>query len=169
MKWLAKLDRIAGKTLLALAMACMIGLFLILIGNVIVRQFSLGSFMGWYSEVAEILFAWMVMLIASVLCRNKEHFQIDLLKMKLGRKRGFYVLAFFTNLIALVFFLYLLYYGAKLTQGASQTMPILRIEKRWAYLCLPFNAFFLSVYSLRDVIESLLYTLGKKPLPSGTN
>ncbi len=169
MKWLAKLDNIIGKALLALAMTCMICLFVLLIGNVAVRQFSLGSWMNWYSEVAEILFAWMVMLGASVLCRNKEHFQIDLLRMKYGKRKGFYYLEFFTNLIALVFFLYLLYYGAKLTQGASQTMPVLRIEKRWAYLCLPFNAFFLSAYSLRDVIESLLYAMGKKPLPDHAN
>lgn len=163
---LAKLDRFVGNVLLVMALTCFCCLFVILLGNLAARLYGMGNVMGWYTEVAEILFGWMVMCSASILCRKRGHFRVDLLEMKYGHRRGYYLLDFLTNLAALLFFVALLYYGVKLTWNATQTMPVLHIERFWAYLCVPFNAFFLCVYTLRDAIRSLNILTGREPLPA---
>ncbi len=154
MKTLAKIDSYVGGFLLCGAMVCFIALFFVLMGNLAVRLLELGNVMGWYTDLAEILFGWMVLFAAAVLAHHREHFRIDLLDMYFGKKRWFHALSVFTNIVALVFFLLLLYYSFLLFLGASQTMSVLQIERRWAYLCIPFNSLFLCIYALRDVALS---------------
>jgi TRAP-type C4-dicarboxylate transport system permease small subunit len=164
-KTLAKIDECVGRILLAAALFCFVALLAVLTGNLAIRLLAFGNLMGWYTDVTEILFGWMVLLAASVLARHREHFRIDLLHMSLGKCRWFYILEFTTNIIALVFFALLFHYGAKLFLGAPQTMSVLGIARRWAYLCIPFNAVFLCLYTLRDVVRSFMIMAGKMPVP----
>ena len=166
MKTLEKIDEYVGRILLGAALFCFTVLFAILIGNLAIRLLALGNLMGWYTDVAEILFGWMVLLAASVLARRRDHFRIDLLEMSFGKHRWFYALDFATNIVALIFFLLLFYYGSKLFIGASQSMPVLQIARRWAYLCIPFNTFFMCIYTIRDVRRSFMIMSGKMPLPA---
>lgn len=65
MRFLKKLDAIVGKVLSFLGLASMIVLFVILLANIIIRAAGAGMTLSWYSEVVEILFAWMVMIGAA--------------------------------------------------------------------------------------------------------
>ena len=165
MNLLIKIDKFIAKVLMGIALVCITGLFLILLTNIIFRALRTGSIMIWYPEVVEILFAWLVMSIASILCRNKSHFVVNLLLRKYGSTRWFYGLKVFTTLIPVIFFSVLFFYGIRLFQGGIQTMPVLQIQRKWAYLCLPFNAFFLCVYSLRDFVEAVSIAFGFRPIP----
>ena len=165
MRWIIRTDEIIAKALMAIMLFCAICLFGVMLSNVIIRIFRIGSLMNWYAEVIEILFSWMVMSGASILCRNKGHFVVDLLQNKFGRQRWYYLIKIVTTLIPLLFFCALFFYGIKLVQAAVQTMPILHIQRRWAYLCIPFNAFFLCIYSIRDFLEALGIFAGIRPMP----
>jgi TRAP-type C4-dicarboxylate transport system permease small subunit len=163
MKFLERLDHIVYAASLRIAKTCFLLLFVLMFANVVIRISSAGICLSWYTEVIEMAFAYMVMFTATVLCHDKEHFKVDLLLMKYGDRDRFHYLEFATSLVAMLFFLTLLAYSIKLCMGAVQIMPVLRIPKRVAYLCIPTNAAFLVAYSLRDSIQSLAIATGKKP------
>lgn len=165
LKLLRKIDTVVGRVLRWGAMGCMALLMLVLLTNVAVRLLRVGTMMSWYTEVVEILFAWMVMLGAASLSRTMEHFRVDLLKIKFAQKRGFYIFDAIAYAIALVFYIYLLVYGVRLAQCATQPMPVLGICKGYGYLCIPVGALFLCLYTVRDIVLALGRFVGKLPLP----
>lgn len=164
MKLLKTLDKIIGSVVMAAGILDMVALFVILTMNVIIRIFSLPVIVSWYSEVVEILFAWMVMLGAVLLCRNNDHFRVDLFLQKYSEKRGYYWLEAACYCVSLAFCVYFMYFGYTLAAGASQTMPILRIPKGFAYSCMPISAALMCVYSVRDIVVSVGRALGKIPV-----
>ena len=165
MNWIVKADKFIARVLMAISLVCITGLFIVLLSNVFLRVFRIGGLMNWYTEVVEILFAWMVMCVAVILCRSKSHFVVDLLLVKYGTKRWYYGLRIFATLIPLIFFFALFFYGIKLFQGGVQSLPILQFQRKWAYLCIPLNAFLLCAYSLRDLVEAVSLAFGFKPIP----
>jgi len=164
MNWIVKADKFISRVLMAISLVCITGLFVLILSNIFLRVFRIGGLMNWYAEVIEIFFAWMVMCVASILCRNKSHFVVDLLFNKFGNKRWYYGLRVFATLIPVIFFSVLFFYGVKLFQGGVQSLPILQIQRKWAYLCIPLNAFFLCAYSLRDLVEAVIFAFGFKPI-----
>ena len=165
MNWIIRADKIIAKVLMAISLVCITGLFVLILTNIFLRVFRIGGLMNWYAEVIEILFAWMVMCVASILCRNKSHFVVDLLFNKYGNIRWYSWLRIFATLIPVIFFFVLFFYGIKLFQGGVQSLPILQIQRKWAYLCLPLNAFFLCAYSLRDFVAAVGGAYGFKAVP----
>ena len=164
MKFLKKLDAIVGKVLSFLGLASMIALFVILLANIIIRAAGTGMTLSWYSEVVEILFAWMVMLGAAMLCRNNDHFRVDLFLQKFADKRGFYWIEALCYAIAFAFYAYLLYYGYSLSVNAPQTLPVLHIAKGYCYACMPICALIMCAYTIRDKCVAVGRALGKIPV-----
>ncbi len=164
-----KAKNILIKIFTVISVGCLIGLFVVLFANVVLRVLAdyipINFKMSWYAEVVEILFAYMVMFSAVVLCCDKEHFKVDLLKTKFGDKPYFYFLEVVTSLIALSFFVLFLIYSTVLVQGATQTMPVLGIPKGFGYLCMPISAAFLCLFTARDVWDNLKIALKKAPIP----
>lgn len=161
MNILKKLDDVVDKTLINFSLFCLVGLFIILVCNVFFRAIPLLSIipnfsMGWFDEIVELLFAWMIMTTSSVLCRRGGHFQVDIIQTKIKNERTKSTYVAVINIVSLIFFMALFYYGWKLTQDAVQTTPVLHIAKRWMYLCIPFNAFIMSMYTIRDVINNII-------------
>lgn len=151
------MDFVVDKLLYLLCLVSFIGLFVILGLNVFFRWVPILSMfpsfsMGWFDEIVQMLFAWMVMSASSLLCRNRDHFKVDLIQMKLEGKRSLYVLEFVINLATIVFFAALMYYGWLLFKGAVQTTPVLKMQMRWLYLCVPFNSFLMLIYTIRDAV-----------------
>lgn len=165
MELLRKLDKLTVRFFTNFSLGCFIALFLVLFINVIVRITSAPIKMSWYSEVVELLFAYMIMASATVLCQKKQHFKVDLLVTRFGTKRHFYYLEVLTNLISLTFFFLLLWYGTKLTIEGNMTMTILPICKRWGYIAIPVCSFFFCLYAIRDLFCSLMIAIGRMPIP----
>lgn len=163
-KMLRTIDVYLSKFLKVLAMTCMMGLFIILIANVFFRLVPILSVfpnfsMGWFDEVVEMLFAWLIMTTSSILCRDKAHFEVDLLQEKYKGKMWINYLDLFCNLVTLVFFVALAYYSIQLTKGAVQLSQELRIPKKWFYLCMPFNSIIMSCYTVRDIVLNVKKTV----------
>lgn len=165
MKLLKSIDRYVGKIINFLGLASMSLLFVILLANVLIRFLHIPIPMSWYSEVVEILFAWMVMIGAVILCRKADHFRVDLFLQKFGTRRGYYWLETLCQAAALAFYVYFLYFGFNLTVNAPQTMPILKIPKGIAYACMPICALMMCAYALKDVCVALGRATGKIALP----
>lgn len=169
MKLMKKLENIWAFVFTNIAVGCMVALFVVLIANVILRiasgYITIGYKMSWYSDVVSMLFAYMVMFAAAVLCQQNAHFRVDLLQIKLGHKRGFYLLETVAYIITLVFYVMFLYYSYNLTISASAYMTVLPITMFWSYLCMPISAVFLCVFTVRDVIRSFLIAIKKLPIP----
>ncbi|MDY6345092.1 MAG: TRAP transporter small permease subunit [Sphaerochaetaceae bacterium] len=157
MKVLRLIDTALAKILKVVGLACFVGLFVILMANVFFRWIpllkNLPNFsMGWFDELVEMLFAWMIMTTASILCRDKAHFTVDLLQMKFKEIRWINILNMFCDIVSLIFLIALCYYSMVLMMGARQLTQEMHIQKRWFYLCMPLNSFIMSCYTLRDLI-----------------
>jgi TRAP-type C4-dicarboxylate transport system permease small subunit len=168
MELLRKLDKLAVRALTTFSLGCFVALFMVLLINVMIRITSAPIKMSWYSEVVELLFAYMVMASSAVLCQKKQHFKVDLLVTRFGTKRHFYYLEVVTNLISLTFFSLLLWYSTKLTIEGNMTMTILPICKRWGYMAIPICALFLCIYTIRDLYCNLMIAIGRMPIPAAT-
>ena len=70
-KSLSSLDRTLGFIMRNICIVCLVFLLLLLTGNVFFRFVTIIS-MGWYDEIVELLFAWLV--LASVLLLTKSGF-----------------------------------------------------------------------------------------------
>ncbi len=146
---LNKVDMVSTAVFKNISLICMVVLFLLLAGNVLVRFIPLVS-MGWFDEIIEMSFVWMVFSGAAVLWRDSQHFQIDfLLKKVQGRFRG--VLLVFIDIVSLTFFSILLYNGTKLTILARALTPIIKMPKRVLYSCIPLAAIYLVIYTIRNL------------------
>ena len=45
-----------------------------------------------------------------------------------------------------------MYYGWILVEGAVQTTPVLKMQMKYLYMCIPFNAFIMLAYTVRDAV-----------------
>lgn len=163
------LDSVVNRIMRILCLGCMIGLFVILIFNVLFRWVPILSYipsfsMGWFDEIVEMMFAWMVMSASTLLCRNKNHFKVDLIQMKIEGKRSYYILEFLINLATMVFFAALLYYSWVWASGATQTTPVLKMRRTYPYMCIPVNAFLMLCYTVRDAVVNLQHAVSPKSL-----
>lgn len=157
MKIMSKIDSIIYRILTAISIGCFVGIFLIMILNVFFRWFPILSnipnfSMGWFDEIIEMLVAWLIFTGAAMLSRNRDHFRVDIIQMKLVGKGSLYILESVIDIATIIFFMVLLYYSISLFEGAVQTTPVLRLQKRWFYLCIPFSSSLILIYSIRDLV-----------------
>jgi TRAP-type C4-dicarboxylate transport system permease small subunit len=157
---LKSVDGLLGKALRILSAACLIILLLLLAGNVLNRFLvplsGLHSFsFGWFDEIVEWSFAWMVFFGAAALWREKEHFEVDWLSSKLKGKTGGFLLEVVLELISLSFFLVFTLFSLRLTARADDWTPIFKLPKKLLYLCLPASGILMSLYSVRNLAASL--------------
>lgn len=160
MNFLKKLDSFINKYLITVSITCFIGIFIIMIFNIFFRWFPLLSnisnfSMGWFDEIIEMLVAWLIFTGAALLSRNNDHFRVDLIQMKLSGKRSLFVLEAIINIVTAIFFIILLNYSLDLFNGAVQTTPVLRLQKKWFYLCIPVNSLIICSYTLRNIIKNI--------------
>lgn len=159
-------DRTVGVALRVISMVCLVILLLLLTGNVLNRfvvplSGLRGFSFGWFDEIVEWSFAWMVFFGAAALWREKEHFVVDWLTAKLRGKTGGYVLSVILDLISLSFFLVFAVYGWRLTARASDWTPIFKLPKRLLYLCLPASGILMSIYSVRNLLADFGEMVGR--------
>jgi TRAP-type C4-dicarboxylate transport system permease small subunit len=144
--FLRAIDRVLGPLMRAVAILCLVALLLILLGNVIARDFHLYA-TAWLDEVVEMLFAWMVFIGAAALWREGEHFRIDTFENLLagnGRRALELVIA----LIGLGFVLVMGWQGWQLTRKSAALTPILELPTWLSYVCIPIAGLVMAGYSI---------------------
>jgi len=139
-------DRAVAALCKAGAVACMLGLFVLLALAIVLRLAPLFSIRG-YDEIVELLFIWLVMLTSLALWREGMLYRVVMFEGMLGptARRAVEI---FINLAMLAFALVLLVYGIDFVQMAGETTPYLRLDKGWWYGAIPGCAALMAVYSV---------------------
>lgn len=151
MQALLRIDHTIGKALRFIAIACLLVLMCILGVNVLVRVTGWFS-MGWYDEVIELCFAWMVFFGAAELWRENQHFRIDWLYYALPRtKRRIHTAAI--SSINIFFLGFLFVEGWNLTERSSALTPIIGFPVAILYVCIPTSAAIMLLYAIFDLFR----------------
>jgi TRAP-type C4-dicarboxylate transport system permease small subunit len=143
---LKTLDRAVAVTTKYAAIACMLGIFLLLGAAILLRLVPLFTIAG-YDEIIELLFIWMVMLTSLALWREGVLYRVVMLESLLppAARR---LLEMMINLVMFGFALVLVVYGIEFMEMAGETTPFLRLDKGWWYAAIPGCAALMAVYSL---------------------
>lgn len=139
-------DRLVAALCKGGAVACMLGLFVLLGLAIVLRLVPLFSIQG-YDEIVELLFIWLVMLTSLALWREGMLYRVVMFEEML-RPAARRMVEIFINLAMLAFALVLLVYGIEFVQMAGETTPYLRLDKGWWYGAIPTCAALMAVYSL---------------------
>jgi TRAP-type transport system small permease protein len=151
---LQKLDGLTGTVLRTIAIACFIGLFAILAGNVLSRFLGLFS-MSWFDEIVELLFAWLVFLGAAALWRDHDHFRVDWIDGKIRSKTLARLFNTLLIVISLAFLGLMTWHGYQLTIKSQALTPIVQFSVSYLYASIPIAGIFMCAYSLRDLWKCL--------------
>ena len=141
-----------GVTLRLIPMMCLVGLFVILGGNVISRYYQIWS-IAWFDEIVEGLFAWMVFIGAAALWREHNHFRITWLDTKLRGELLPRLHTSFVSVISIAFFAVLTWKGWLLTTGSGTLSPILGVPTALFYVSIPISGTVMLIYSLVDLLK----------------
>jgi len=120
---------------------------------------------SWTEELATFLMIWVGLLGASVALNRSAHLGVDYFVDKLsGRKKLLARIASFL-FVALFSLLVLVIGGIRLvsiTLMRQQLSPALGIRMGYVYLALPISGFFLVIYSLEFLFESVIKLMGDR-------
>lgn len=154
-RMLQQIDRVVGGAMRGLCICCIICLLILLTGNVVFRFFPIMS-MGWYDEIVELLFAWLVFIGAAALWRDKSHFRVDWIYSKLESRFGGTFVCILIDLLSLFFLFVMTHQGLRLTLLANATTPILNLPKRITYVDIPIAGAIMILYCIRDIVRHIL-------------
>lgn len=147
---LQRVDTITGQILRTISIVCFVALFFLLFINVLARTFQLAGF-AWFDEIVQGLFAWMVFMGAAALWREREHFAVDWLEVKLGHSQYAIMLRGFISLLCLFFLIAMTVYGYDLYSRSSALTPILQMPSSLFYIVIPLSGLVMIIYTLRDI------------------
>lgn len=145
-----KLDLGLAAVLRWLCIACLVLLFLIILMSVF-NRFAAFMSMGWADEIIELLFAWLVFVGAACLWREKSHFCVDMLTVRLAGKPPGRVLDVVLSVLGMAFLSVLVYHSWELVVSASDDSPVFAISKKYWYGVMPVAGVIMMGYSLRDI------------------
>ena len=149
-KLLINFDLGIGRILYWGSIGCLIVLFVVISAGVFSRFVPFMS-MGWYDEIVELAFAWMIFLGVAALWRERSHFFVEMiLKWLAGRSSG-PKLEVLINSLSLAFLLVFTYEGVALTSRVPDRSAILEIPKAMFYIVMPIAGFLMVSYTFRDI------------------
>lgn len=124
----------------------------------VLSRYVLNTPSSWSEELAIIMLIWMSLLGASVAFVKKSHLGVDFFVDKLSEKVR-KKMELLVHLIVAFFAASVLLYGGGrivyLTLQYGQRSPALGIEMGLVYLALPVSGFFILIFSIEQIIESL--------------
>lgn len=129
---------------------CLVSILLLIGAGVFVRFVPISS-MGWADEIIELGFAWMVFFGSTVLWREKTHFSVDLIPLKLAGTLAGRILDIFLGCLSILFFVILSYEGWVLALSVGDRSPILNLPKALWYIIVPISGTIMLGYTIRDI------------------
>ena len=146
-----------------ICIVCLVLLLLLLTGNVVFRFIVIIS-MGWYDEIVELLFAWLVFIGAAALWRDNSHFRVKWFYAKFENRPAGNIIGLVVELLCFFFLMVMTWQGLRITLLANDWTPILKFPKRLMYVDIPLAGSLMLIYSIRNIINhsvSLLETRKK--------
>ena len=154
-KLLGRIDLILSTFMRTVCLVCIAALLILLSGNVFFRFVPIMS-MGWYDEIVEMLFAWLVFIGAAALWRENSHFRVDWLYTKIEKRTAGSILGIFIESASLFFIWVMAYQGLRLTLLANDWTPILKLPKRIQYVDIPIAGALMMIYSFRNIFRHII-------------
>lgn len=148
------IDRVVLQFFRIVSLFLLCVLFALVSTNVILRFFPVFS-IGWFDEIVELSFAWMVFTAAAVLWRYRQHPQIDFLEFLLDGTRFKPLLLTAIELVNIAFLTVFTYYSGMLTLTAAATSPIFQIPRKLFYVAMPTAGIYMAIVSLFFLVGHL--------------
>lgn len=146
--------------------ALLVGLMVLVVWLGIVDRYFVGANITWTEEFARYVMIWSALLAVSCGARKREHIGFNLLVDKLPERLR-QLLAIVVDIISILFFVYLVVYGLRMTiDGAHQYANIFGITMMIPFAAVPVSAFLTVIQIL---FTSPLLSLFPKYLPVGNN
>jgi len=149
-----------------------IGVFFILILDVVLgvsSRYIMGNQIRWTEELATFLLVWLVFCGSAIAYYDRAHLGINLLVESFhpsARK----ITRIFSLLLVLAFTSAVMVWGGGqlVTERyeAGQMMSTLGIHKAWQYLAIPFSGFFIGLFNIGMLIETIQSTPNEGSSPS---
>ena len=155
-KLLNTLDKGFSKAVRFACTILMAMIFIMFILNVFVRFVPVYNFTQT-DDWIQICLIWMIFLGAQELVRTRNHFVVDFLADRISNLTIKRVLRVIVCLIELTTYVVIAWFGfiwVVKSKSYMQSIPWLQV--RWMYLAIPFSAVFMSLYSLRDLVLTLV-------------
>ncbi|SNS26646.1 TRAP transporter small permease [Tropicimonas sediminicola] len=157
--FILKIDSLLIRVLRVMAVSLLCLLFVLLSLNVILRFFPVFS-MGWFDEIVELSFAWIVFATAAVLWRNQHHPKIDLVEALLEGTRAKYVLLSVIECINIFFLSAFTWFAWSLVVKASAASPVFQIPRKLFYVVMPAAGLYMTVVSVFFLVMYLTKLFG---------
>lgn len=124
----------------------------------VVTRFILKNPSDFTEELATFLMIWVGLLGAAVAYNRKAHLGIDYFVSKLSTRTR-YITEGIVYSVVLLFSLTVLFYGGIQlvieTFTLGQVSPSLGLQLGFVYLCVPVSGFFLTLYSIEYLLETI--------------
>lgn len=132
----------------------MLALVLLTFLNVILRYFFSTSISG-VVEISGLMFIWICLLGSSLALKYKGHIAVDIILNRLSEKsKPLYQLGI--NLVMIVTFAILVYYGVLLTiEAVHKTLGNTSLSQAYLYAALPVGFFIMLVRLIAEVKDTL--------------
>ena len=130
--------------------------FLIVLLMQVLCRYVLIRPIEWYLEVVGICYMWSLFMGISMAFKGGSHIQFQFLFNKLGTwaQRP---LALACQLIALVFFIFMVSYGVKLcTTSKDYILPTIEISQGWKFLCVPISSVILVLHTMDLIVGTIM-------------
>jgi TRAP-type C4-dicarboxylate transport system permease small subunit len=148
-----QIDTVLGYGLRWGSVGTLTAIFILMIGNVLVRFIPIMSF-GWFDEIIELLIAWFIFFGGAALWRERQHFTVAFLPDWVKGHKAACALGIAIDVISLSFLAAFTYYSFDLTMRARAVTGILMLPKSLFYVCMPVSGTLMIVYSLRNILEN---------------
>lgn len=155
MNFLQKIDSAFSRCVRLVCTVLMAAIFVMFILNVFVRFVPIYNFTQT-DEWIQICLIWTIFLGAQELVRTRSHFAVDFLTERLRNHNVRKWLKTFVCVIEVVTYAIIAWYGVVWvlkSHAYMQSIPWLQVK--WMYAALPFSAFFMTIYGIRDLIQVL--------------
>jgi TRAP-type C4-dicarboxylate transport system permease small subunit len=151
---MTRLDRVADRTVDALAIAAFTGMFLCVLGQVVFR-YCLGDPLVWSDELGRYLFVWASFLGWIIAARRRSHLSIDMAATRVG-PRGRALLRLVGALAAIAFAALLGWYGWRIAvRNADVDTTTLFFSMGVVYAIVPVAAAAVGLYAFADARGAL--------------
>ena len=155
MNFLQKIDVTFSRYVRLVCTVLMAAIFVMFILNVFVRFVPIYNFTQT-DEWIQICLIWTIFLGAQELVRTRSHFAVDFLTERLRNHNVRKWLKTFVCVIEVLTYAIIAWYGVVWvlkSHAYMQSIPWLQVK--WMYAALPFSAFFMTIYGIRDLIQVL--------------
>ncbi|MCI8491698.1 MULTISPECIES: TRAP transporter small permease [Anaerotruncus] len=157
MKYWNKFENIVGVLMRGVASVCLGVVFALFILNISTRLPFITYNPKWIDETIQFFLVWMIFLGSAELVRTRGHFVVDILTDHFHGTVAGRVMAVISTALMLATYTVIFYFGVRLCMKSDAAMYTLHfMKKSYFYSCVPVSSFFMALFTIRDLIFSVM-------------